>query len=170
MSHFIERLARHHDRAGFSCGEDVLDAWFKEVAEQAEARHGSARVFVLVDDGTDNGRSPHGFYALSSHSIRFEDVPTDVRRGQSRYVPIPCVLLGQLAVDVRYQKQGLGEALLADAVREIVAADEHVAMPLIVVDALNESIARWYAKYEFKPFPAKPLRLAIRVADARLVF
>ena len=106
----------------------------------------------------------------SSHSIRFEDVPTDVRRGQSRYVPIPCVLLGQLAVDVRYQKQGLGEALLADAVREIVAADEHVAMPLIVVDALNESIARWYAKYEFKPFPAKPLRLAIRVADARLVF
>ena len=50
------------------------------------------------------------------------------------------MLLGQLAVDVvRYQKQGLGGALLADAVREIVAADEHVAMPLIVVDALNEN-------------------------------
>jgi predicted N-acetyltransferase YhbS len=62
------------------------------------------------------------------------------------------VLLGQLAVDVRYQKQGLGGALLADAVREIVAADEHVAMPLIVGDALNESIARWYAKYGSEPY------------------
>jgi hypothetical protein len=97
-------------------------------------------VFVLVDDDIDQGRSPLGFYALSSHSIRLEEVPSDVRRGQPRHVPIPCVLLGQLAVDVvRYQKQGLGGALLADAVREIVAADEHVAMPLIVVDALNEN-------------------------------
>jgi GNAT superfamily N-acetyltransferase len=121
-------------------------------------------VFVLVDDDIDNGRSPLGFYALSSLSIRFEEVPSDVRRGQSRHVPIPCVLLGQLAVDVRYQKQGLGGALLADAVREIVAADEHVAiaMPLIVGDALNESIAGWYAKYGSEPYVRPILWLDIR--------
>jgi ribosomal protein S18 acetylase RimI-like enzyme len=166
---FVERLERRHRRDGFSCGEPPLDDWFHRLAGQADRRHDSARVFVLVDDGVEAGR-PIGFYALSAHTIDIDLAPPSVSTGQPPNRPIGAALIARLAVDVSYQGRRLGEALLADAVRQVMAADEHVATPILVVDALHERAAGFYRRYGFLPLAGHPLRLAVRLKDVRATF
>ena len=170
MTLFVERLQRGHRRDGFSCGEPTLDDWFRRVAGQADRRHDSARVFVLVDDEIEAGTRPIGYYALSAHAIDIDLAPTSVSIGQPPNRPIGAALIARLAVDLGFRRRRLGEALLADAVRQVVAADEHVATPILVVDALHDSAASFYCRYGFVALPEQPLRLAARLKDVRATF
>ena len=170
MSRFVERLRSEHDRRAFSCGQRDVDDWFHQIAGQAERRHGSARVHVLVDEDIDNARTPIGFYALTAHAVTFEEAPGPVRRGHPQRLTIGAALLGQLAVDLRYQGQGIGAMLLADVVRGGLRADRDVAVPLLVVDAVDEQTAGWYEQRGFARFSDDALRLAVRLVDARRTF
>lgn len=170
MSRHVERLRPDHDRSGFSCGREELDNWFKAIAGQAERKSGSARVYVLIDEEIGDGRVPIAFYALTAHSVEFEPTPEAVRKRQSPHLPIGAVLLGQLAVDADHQEEGIGTMLLKDVLEHVLAADQHVGVPLLVVDAIDEAAAGWYEGFGFKRFTDDPMRLAIRLIDARLTF
>jgi ribosomal protein S18 acetylase RimI-like enzyme len=167
---FVERLQRRHRREEFSCGEPALDDWLRRVAGQADRRHDSARAFVAVDDNVEAGNRPIGFYALGDHAIDVDRAPPAVSAGQPPSRPIGAALVARLAVDVSCQGRRLGEALLADAVRQVMAADEHVATPILVVDAFNERAAGFYRRYRFVPLADHPLRLAVRLKDVRATF
>jgi len=106
------------------------------VAGQADRRRDSARVFVAVDDDVEAGNRPMGFYALSAHAIDIDLAQPTGSAGQPPNRPTGAALIGRLAVDASCQGRRLGEALLADTVRQVMAADEHVATPILVVDAL----------------------------------
>jgi GNAT superfamily N-acetyltransferase len=162
---FVERLGRHHHRASFRSGKDDLDEWFKRSTGQADRRQNSARVWVLCDDDIDGGRSPLGDYAFVAHAVTVAESPDAVSHGQPRGFPIGAVLLARLAIDAQHQSRGFGTRLLADAVRRIAAADEHVAVPLLVVDAIDEQAAAFYEHFGFERFPADRLRLGARLKD-----
>jgi GNAT superfamily N-acetyltransferase len=66
---------------------------------------------------------------------------------------IPAVLLARLALDESLQGQGLGGALLADALERIVAATETVAARFVVVDAIDEHAALFYEHHGFQRIP-----------------
>ena len=175
MTLYVTRLGGKHNREGFCCGRQSLDDWFRYQASSADKRHGSARVYVLVDDDIDDGCHPLGYYALVGHAVCFEEAPPGLVRGYPPRQPVGAVLLARLAVDERYQHASglsmrLGETLLADAVRSVMLGDTHVATPLLVVDALDETAARFYARYAFPPFPDRPLRLGARLKDIRKIF
>lgn len=163
----IERLGRRRDRSSFHCGRQELDVWFHRQAGQAELRSESARTFVLLD-----GERIIGFYSLAAFGVVADESPEDLLRGQPRYPTVPAVLLARLAIDISRQGQGLGERLLADAVRRVVAATEHVAVVLLVVDALDEPAAAFYERYGFRRVPdsGERLRLLARVKDLRRTF
>jgi ribosomal protein S18 acetylase RimI-like enzyme len=55
--------------------------------------------------------------------------------------------------------QGLGELLLADAIRRILGAGRSVAVFAIVVDAKNEVAVGFYKAFGFQAFPLRPNRL-----------
>jgi GNAT superfamily N-acetyltransferase len=78
------------------------------------------------------------------------------------------VLLARLAVDRAYRGRGLGSLLLAEALRKAVAAGEAAAARLVVVDAIDEQAARFYAHHGFVPAPEHQLRLYRRMKDIRL--
>jgi GNAT superfamily N-acetyltransferase len=167
MTLYVEHLGGHHDRAQFRSGRDQLDEWFYHHAGQADRRQGSARVWVLCDDGIDAGRRPIGYYALVAHAVASADGPEGVVRGQPRGYPIGAVLLARLAVDVEHQGRSLGTRLLADAVRRVGLADEHIAVPLLVVDAIDEQAAGFYEHFGFERSPSDRLRLVARMKDIR---
>ena len=73
--------------------------------------------------------------------------------------PVPIALLGRLAVDKNFQRQGLGSILLADAIQRVEQVCEVLAVYAIVVDALNPTAAGFYQQFGFMPFPEKPLSL-----------
>lgn len=167
MSLFVERLGRHHNRNAFRSGVEELDDWFKRSAGQADRRQSSARVWVLCDDDIDGGRRPIGYYALVAHAVTVAASPSELSQGQPPGFPIGAVLLARLAIDEHHQARGLGARLLADAVRRIAAADEHVAVALLVADATDERAVAFYERSGFERFPADRLRLGARVKDVR---
>lgn len=170
MTLFIERLERHHVRAKFRSGRPELDDWFIHQAGQAQRRHGSARVRVLCDDESENPRQPIGYYVLVAHMIDAVEAPVPLGKGQPPGLPIGAALLARLAIDERYQRRGLGRRLLADVTRPVVVADEHVAVPVLVVDAIDEAAAQFYEHHGFRRFPTEALRLGARLVDLRKAF
>jgi ribosomal protein S18 acetylase RimI-like enzyme len=157
----IEPLGRHHVRASFSCGQPDLDDWFRNRASQDEKRN-IARVFVAVDD--ELGIT--GFYSLSSFTLSIEDLPQEIGHKLPRYDAIPAALIGRLARDERARGRGIGELLLADAVRRILGAGRSLAVFAIVVDAKDERAADFYRSFGFQAFPLRPNRLFLSTATA----
>ncbi len=103
----------------------------------------------------------------------FEELPEALSKGLPSQQSLGAVLLARLAIDGPYQHTSgrrLGKMLLADVVRTVIAGDMHVATPLLVVDALNETVAGFYRRYGFVPFPDRPLRLGARLRDIRRTF
>jgi GNAT superfamily N-acetyltransferase len=156
----IEPLGKH-DRSAFSCGVAELDAWFHQRAGQDDRRN-VARVFVAVDDQ----RGVVGFYSLSSFTLALTDLPPEHAKRLPRYDAIPAALIGRLARDERVRGAGIGDLLLADAVRRVLGAARSLAVFAIVVDAKDEPAARFYRNFGFTPFPNRPFRLFMPVADA----
>lgn len=160
MAISIEPLGRHHDRASFFCGQPDLDDWFRHRASQDEKRN-IARVFVAVD-----GAVTIGFYSLSALTVSLDDLPGDIARKLPRYEGIPAALIGRLARDERVRGKGIGELLLADAVRRILSAGRSLAVFAIVVDAKDERAVGFYSAFGFRAFPSWPTRLFLTTATA----
>jgi GNAT superfamily N-acetyltransferase len=157
----IEPLGKQHDRSAFSCGQADLDNWFQRRAGQDEKRN-LARVFVAVDDKL----GVVGFYSLSSFTLVLDDLPADIARKLPRYDAIPAALIGRLARDQRTRGTGMGDLLLADAVRRILSAARTLAVFAIVVDAKDERAVAFYRTFGFVPFPNQPRRLFLLTSVA----
>ena len=99
-----------------------------------------ARVFVAVDSGS----GIVGFYSLGSCRLELDDLPEEISRKLPRYHGIPAALIGQLTRDVRVRGKGVGELLVADAVRRVLSAAQSLAVFAIVVDAKDERAATFY--------------------------
>lgn len=161
----IEPLGQHHDRAAFSSAQAELDDWFRRRAGQDERRN-VARVFVAVEGVS----SVVGFYSLSSFTLSIDDLPPEVARKLPRYNAIPAALIGRLARDERRRGRGVGELLLADAIRRVLGASRSLAVFAIVVDAKDEGAAAFYGRYGFQRFPQRPQRLFLPTTTAAAGF
>jgi len=159
----IEPLNKQHDRAAFRCGQPDLDAWFHQRAGQDERRN-IARVFVAVDSEL----GVVGFYSLGAFTLALPNLPKDVARNLPRYDAIPAALIGRLARDERVRGQGMGDLLLADAIKRILGAGRALAVFAIVVDAKDETAVRFYEAFGFRTFPSQPNRLFLLTSTAAL--
>ena len=121
-----------------------------------------ARVFVAVDDQ----RGIVGFYSLSSFTLAISDLPREYAKRLPRYDLILAALIGRLARDERVRGEGVGDLLLADAVRRAIGASRSLAVFAIVVEARNEEAAAFYRGFGFAPFPSRPLRLFMPMSEA----
>lgn len=163
----LERLTRAHDRTTFCSGREELDAWFHNAALQAQQRNRSARTTVLLD-----GDLVVGYYSLAAHAVAYSSASEQLVRGVPRSEAVPAVLLARLAIHTDHQGRGLGRRLLADAVREVLAAVEHVGIVLLTVDAIDEHAAAFYERYGFIRLDIERQRptLAARIKDLQRTF
>ena len=153
----IEALDTRHDRRSFSCGDSELDGYLKRFARQHAAAKVS-RTYVAA-----NGATILGYYSLAMSAIRKDQLP-DVYQSRFPNYPLPVARLARLAVDQRYQRQGLGELLLADALSRCLRLSEEIGMVGVVVDAKHERARRYYERFEFERFPDSPLTLWLPTA------
>lgn len=153
----IEILAPHHNRSGFSCGDRELDEYLRRFASQ-HAKTKVSRTYVASE-----GSTILGFYSLAMSAIRKNQLPGQYQARLPNF-PLPVARLARLAVDQRYQKRGLGELLLADALYRCLRLSEEIGMVGVIVDAKNEQSRAYYERYEFEHFPDSPLTLWLPVA------
>ena len=119
----ILSLTGSHNRKEFDCGKPELDDWLARFARQHQER-GISQTFVAVH--VDSPGRILGFYALTACEIVTQELPAEFASKLPRKAP--GVKLGRLAVDRSVQGQGLGELLLADAIKRSCEARKHVGM------------------------------------------
>lgn len=159
----VEPLGPHHDRAGFECGVEPLDRYFRTQAGQ-DARKNVAAPFVLVrPDGTIAG-----FYTLSATAVRLGALPANTAKKLPRYPLVPAILLGRLAVDRRERGKGYGRFLLADALYR--AARSEIAAFAVLVETKDENARRFYERESFLSLPDRPTTLFRPMADIKRLF
>lgn len=144
----LELLDAHHDRETFVCGNGALDRYLREQAGQ-DSRRGLARIFVAV--AVDQPALILGFFTLSATSVMRDDLSAEVAKGLPRY-PIPAALIGRFAIHKDYARQGLGRALLGEAVRKIATASATVAIMVVVVDPIDAAARAFYRTLGFRDF------------------
>jgi ribosomal protein S18 acetylase RimI-like enzyme len=76
------------------------------------------------------------------------------------------MILGRLAVDKSFHGQGLGTALLRDAILRTMQAGEIAGIRAILVHALSENAKRFYEGHGFVASPIDPLTVMITLAEA----
>ncbi|GHV08654.1 N-acetyltransferase [Campylobacterota bacterium] len=152
-------LDRTHLRALFDCGVPELNRFLQENALQF-VKKGLCAVHILADE-----TSIVGYYALSASSIIAANLPESVAKKYPDRLPIPCWLLGKLAVDQRYQGRQFGKLLLMDALSHIVEMSKNAGGYCVIVDAKDGKAKDFYLKYGFQTFPNSELRLYLPLAS-----
>lgn len=156
----VRPLDTLHDRAGFTCGVESLDRYIRTQAGQDVRRRANA-VFILAQ--TDAPETILGYYTLCATALAPGDVPEAARKFVPRYPLVSATLIGRLAIAAASHGKGLGSLLLADAVLRARRSAETVGAVMIVVDALDETAAGFYAAHGFLQLPDSPrLILPIR--------
>jgi GNAT superfamily N-acetyltransferase len=155
-----ERISEEHDLNDFNCGVADLDDWLRKRGIGND-RSGASRTYVLCD-----GRKVIGYYCLASGGADRDEAPSALRRNMPN--PIPVVVLGRIALDHRYQGQGLGRELLRDATLRAIQSAEIVAASALIVHAISADARRFYLSCGFADWPMQQMTLFLMLRTARL--
>lgn len=158
----VEKLSKTHDLAAFDCGNESLNIWLKRFG-LANLQADSAQTFVV-----HRGGAAAGYYSLTAGSVRPEQAPARVAKGLAKH-PIGVILLARLAVDKREQGQGLGEALLKDALLRIIAAADTVGARAVLVHAIDDQAREFYEHFGFERSPIDEFELMLLMKDLRSI-
>ena len=147
--------------ANFDSGEFSLNEWLKKRALKNHAV-GASRCFVSCA-----GPEVIGYYSLSAGAISHEVAPKSLRRNMPD--PLPVLLLGRLAVDKRYHNQGIGQALLRDAMMRAVNVSGDAGVSAILVHALSDQAKQFYLSRGFVESPLQPMTLMMTLETVRSI-
>ena len=137
-------LPAEHDRSTFASGCEPLDNYFRQRVTQDIRRRVAACFVAIASD-----ERVAGYYTLASASLALATLPPETARKLPRYPTIPAVRLGRLAVDNAFRGQGLGGAMLADALARAVRSE--IAAFAMTVDAKDEAALTFYLHHGFIP-------------------
>jgi predicted N-acetyltransferase YhbS len=145
----------------FDCKRHVsLNEWlcrFALTSQQSE----SSRTYVV-----HKNNKVVGYYSLCPGSVSRQEATSRVATGQPAH-PIGIILLARLAVDHTEQGQGLGKALLKDALLRSSQAAEIISARAVLVHAIDEKAKKFYKHFGFQECPANDLHLMLLMKDLR---
>jgi GNAT superfamily N-acetyltransferase len=163
----VEKLRPDHPIEGFDCGREELNRYLLRYA-WANQQAGAAQTWVGLTRIGLAGDAIVGYYTLAVGQITREEAPERLTKGLARH-PVPIMLLARLAVALTAQGQGVGKALLGDAMRRTLQAAEIAGIRAFAVHAKDESARRFYEKFDFIPSPADPMHLFVLLKDVRRI-
>jgi GNAT superfamily N-acetyltransferase len=153
-----EPIHAKHRLDEFDCGNTVLNDWLRK---RALANHAgdATRCYVLTAADT-----VFAYYALSAGALATGLATGNIRRNMPD--PIPVLVLARLAIDQRMQGQGLGKALLKDAVLRAQRVAQEVGVRALLVHAIDDAARAFYIQHGFSESPVAPLTLMLRMPAA----
>ncbi|MDX9698769.1 MAG: GNAT family N-acetyltransferase [Rhodocyclaceae bacterium] len=141
-------------RSGFDCGTPALNQYLAQQAAQHEARN------VTRTTCAEIGGTLAGYYALTNATVDVRALsPAVIKKYRLPTHLLPVIRLARLAVDRRFQGQGLGQTLLIDAMSKVMRAAELSGCIGLVVDAKDNRAAGFYEGFGFRRAPENGLLL-----------
>ena len=155
----------------FDCGKEEMNLFLKRFAGKHMGL-GLSSTWVLPD--TPEGKIPgNGVYApiaayftLAQNTAEKETLP--VQQSLPRY-PVPVALLARLAIDKKYQGQGIGGKSLVTALRKACELCD-MGLPAygLVLDVLDDDAMGFYQNFGiFHPITNNPNRLFVSMHTIR---
>ena len=77
------------------------------------------------------------------------------------------LVLGHLAIHMDRHQNGIGTALLGDAIRRAIQAADIAGITALLVQAISEQARRFYLSRGFVESPVKPMPLCLMLATVR---
>ena len=106
----LSPLDAAHDRSVFRSDSEPLNRYLREQATQDIRRRVTACFVALADE-----QRIAGYDTLASASLLLANLPASTGKQLPRCPTVPAVRMGRLAVDQAFEGQGLGGAMLANA-------------------------------------------------------
>jgi GNAT superfamily N-acetyltransferase len=156
----VEKLRLDHPIEYFDCGREELNRYLLRYA-WTNQQAGAAQTYVGFADG-----AVVGYYTLAVGHVTREEAPERFTKGLARH-PVPIMLLARLAVDRRWQGQGVGKALLKDAMERTLQAADIAGIRAFAVHAKDGHARSFYEKFDFVPSPTDPLHLFVLLKDVQ---
>lgn len=160
-----------HDRTAFSCGVPQIDNYLKLTAKKG-TKADVVRIWVVIDEQN----KIVGFYGINMHALDVKEMPASYKKKAMKHGLLPAAFIAMIGVDEKKQSNGLGSALLADALNRIARASYEIGTCVIMLDVFDDgdvdAVTRrknYYESFGFTPLPDQPLRLFMPVATAREV-
>jgi GNAT superfamily N-acetyltransferase len=157
----IESLNQDHLIADFDCGDEQKNKFLKNFALQ-NSKGGLSRTYVAVKP--DKDKKVYGYYTISSSALRFENLPPATHLPRC---PLPAILIGKPAIEKGAQKQGLGTALLLNALKRAATVAEEIGVFLIEIKAVTERVKNLYVKIGFLEMLDEPMKLYLGIKKVR---
>jgi GNAT superfamily N-acetyltransferase len=155
-----EPIRAAHELGSFESGEPTLDEWLRRRALRNETGGGSRTYVVCLAPGD----RVVAYYCLAAGAVAHAGASGRVRRNMPD--PIPAMVIGRLAVDRKYQGQGLGRAMLRDAILRTIQAASIAGIRVVLVHATSANARQFYERSGFRSSPIDPMTLMVSVSEA----
>ena len=156
----IRKLERTHLVEDFDCGYEDLNRYISRFALNNQSA-GSAQTYVAIA-----GNTVVGYYSLAVGAVAHAQAPPRMAKGLARH-PVPVMLLARLAVDGEVKGQGLGAALLHDALARTLQAADIAGTRAVIVHAKDDAARRFYEHFDFDPSLTDTYHLYLLIKDLR---
>src|SRR5665213_771395 len=143
-------LLADDDRQAFDCGRESLNQWFRRNAWRNQ-QSGASRTSVVIDSEFE---TIAGFVSISAAQIEREFLPKSARRNQPE--ALPAILLGQLAVDSRFQGQGLARSLVHFALATSLRLSKDIGCFCVLTHPLDDGVRVFWRAFGFDDLPFDP--------------
>lgn len=155
-----EKLTSEHILSEFNSGHESLNHWLNYKARHNDLADAS-RTYVVCEN-----KHVIAYCCLSTGAINRNDVTGRLRRNMPN--PIPVMILRCLAVDLSWQRHGIGAALLRDALLRTIQVSEIAGVKALLVHAISDQAVEFYKKWGFysSPINSKTLFLSIHQAKS----
>ena len=156
-----EPLTPEHNLEEFDCGKVVLNDWIRQKANKSQVE-GGARTFVVTHKGL-----VVGYYCIATGSVGHDQLNAKLKRNMPN--PIPVIVLGRLAIDQRYPKQGIGTGLMKDCYLRVLSIADQVGVRALLVHALDDESRDYYVDhlgFSSSPITRNTLFLGIKEIKA----
>ena len=152
MDFVCEVLSDAHDVSTFDSTEPALDDWLRNSARDSDGRNLTRTYVWHRGDG-----AVVGYYTLMPYFIERDTLT----RRQARGLPdrIACYLIARLALDRTLHGQRLGSQLLASALTRAARGARDLGGRFVIVDAIDDRAAAFYAHHGFEPVTGQSRRL-----------
>ena len=156
----VEKLRADHELTAFDCGKEELNRFLQRFA-LANQQANSTQTYVACRD-----KVVVGYYSLAVGAVAHAAATERVRKAMPRY-PISVMILARLAVDARQAGQGLGKALLKDALLRTAQAADIAGIRALLVHAKDNDAKAFYEHFDFEPSPTDPFHLFLLMKDLK---
>ncbi len=134
-------LSKNHDLSSFSCLSQELNDFLKNDALIAQNNMISRTHLCFLKDELV------GFFTLIADTIEATAVTDGLEHYE--YRKYSSVKIARLAVDLKFERRGIGTYLLLAAIGKTLEVCENIGCRYILVDSKRDSIG-FYQKNEFK--------------------